>query len=243
VATFVLVHGAWHGAWCWTRVADRLLAKGHAIVAPTLTGLCERSHLLSPAVDLQTHVLDIVNTVKWLELNDIVLVGHSYGGMVVSGAAEALKDRISAIVLVDAFLPSDGQSVFDLQSSAARDAILAAVGDGKTTLPPRPSALFNVNAADQAWVDAQCTAQPIQAFLQPVALTGARDRIARRTYIRAADYPSEAFDRGLSSARAQGWRTITLAGGHDLMLDSPQQLTALLEETAGGVEGHDLASR
>src|ERR1700734_1225640 len=94
-ATFVLVHGAWHGGWCWRRVYDRLTAKGHYVVAPTLSGLCERSHLASDTIDLSTHVDDIVGEIKWKDLNGIVLVGHSYGGMVITGVAERLRDRIS----------------------------------------------------------------------------------------------------------------------------------------------------
>ena len=105
MATFVLVHGAWHGAWCWRRVARVLTRSGHEVFAPTLTGLAERSHLLSPAIDLDTHILDVVNEMKWQELNDVVLVGHSYGGMVISGVAEKMERAISSVVLVDSFLP------------------------------------------------------------------------------------------------------------------------------------------
>jgi pimeloyl-ACP methyl ester carboxylesterase len=115
VATFVLVHGAWHGAWCWRRVARLLTRSGHEVFAPTLTGLAERSHLLSPAIDLDTHILDVVNEMKWQELNDVVLVGHSYGGMVISGVAEKMERAISSVVLVDSFLPETGQAVIDLQ--------------------------------------------------------------------------------------------------------------------------------
>ena len=113
-ATFVLVHGAGHGGWCWQRVADRLTAKGHRVFAPTLTGLCERSHLLNDKIDLTTHISDIVNEIKWKDLDQIVLVGHSYGGMVITGVAEQLASRIASIVYLDAFLPGDGQSVADV---------------------------------------------------------------------------------------------------------------------------------
>jgi pimeloyl-ACP methyl ester carboxylesterase len=98
MATFVLVHGAWHGAWCWRRVARLLTRTGHDVFAPTLTGLCERSHLLTPAVDLDTHILDIVNELKWQELKDVVIVGHSYGGMVISGVAEKMEKAIASFV-------------------------------------------------------------------------------------------------------------------------------------------------
>ena len=137
MATFVLVHGAWHGAWCWRRVARVLIRSGHEVFAPTLTGLAERSHLLSPAIDLDTHILDVVNEMKWQELNDVVLVGHSYGGMVISGVAEKMERAISSVVLVDSFLPETGQAVIDLQPQPVQDTLRAAEASGATTVPPR----------------------------------------------------------------------------------------------------------
>ena len=105
MATFVLVHGAWHGAWCWRRVARLLARNGHEVFTPTLTGLAERSHLLNPAINVDTHILDVVNEMKWRELNNVVLVGHSYAGMVISGVAEKMADAIASFVMLDAFMP------------------------------------------------------------------------------------------------------------------------------------------
>ncbi|MDB5680223.1 MAG: esterase [Sphingomonas bacterium] len=232
MTTFVLVHGAWLGAWCWSRVAKSLAAGQHDVVAPTLTGLGERSHLLNPEIDLETHILDVVNLMKWQELRDVVLVGHSYGGMVISGVAERMEKSIAGIVMLDAFFPADGQSVIDLQPQPVREALLQMARDGITAVPPRPAAMFNVNENDRAWVDAKCTPQPIKCFLQPSRLTGARDRIAKRTCIRAADFPSVPFDAGMAEARNKGWRTAEIAGGHALMLDAPAQLTELLVQLA-----------
>src|SRR6476620_7093518 len=107
----VLVHGAWHGGWCWQRVVDRLTAKGRTVFAPTLSGVGERSHLASETITLQTHIDDIVNEMKWKDLDRVVLVGHSYGGMVITGVAERMHDRIAAIAYLDAFIPADGQSM------------------------------------------------------------------------------------------------------------------------------------
>src|ERR1700683_2177449 len=106
--TFVLVHGAWHGGWCWRRVADRLSAKGHYVVAPTLSGVGERSHLPPDVINLTTQINDVVGEIKWKDLDNIVLVGHSYGGMVITGVAEQMRDRIAAMVYLDAFQPADG---------------------------------------------------------------------------------------------------------------------------------------
>lgn len=232
MATFVLVHGAWRGAWCWQRVAGMLRRDGHDVFAPTLTGLCERSHLLTPAVDLDTHILDVVNEMKWQELKGVVLVGHSYGGMVISGVAEQMEKAIASFVMLDAFMPEDGQSVIDIWPAPMRDGLLAAQREGATTVPPRAAELFKVNEKDRAWVDAQCTPQPIKCFLQKLPLTGARERIGKKTYIRAAAYANPYFDAGLASARAKHWQIHEVACGHDVMLDMPERLTEILLEAA-----------
>ena len=232
MATFVLVHGAWHGGWCWARVARLLTRGGHCVFAPTLTGVCERSHLLTANTDLDTHILDVVNEMKWQGLKNVVLVGHSYGGMVISGVAEKTEKSIASFVMLDAFMPDNGQAVVDLLSPPVRAALFP---DGRAvgqTLPPRSAATFHVNEKDRAWVDAQCTPQPVKTFLQPLALTGARERIAKKAYIRAAAYPSQYFDAGLATARAKGWRTYEVACGHDVMLDMPERLAEILDEVA-----------
>src|ERR1700687_4874334 len=114
--TFVLVHGAWHGGWCWRRVADLLERRGHKVFAPTLTGLGERSHLMSASINLDTHIADVVNVIKWEDLKGVCLVAHSYGGWPVSGAIEQTLDRIGSVVYLDAFMPEDGQKGFDFAS-------------------------------------------------------------------------------------------------------------------------------
>lgn len=228
MTTFVLVHGACLGAWCWSRVAKLLVEKQHRIIAPALTGLGERSHLLNSGIDLNTHILDVMNMMKWQELCDVVLVGHSYGGMVISGVAERIEQSIASIVMLDALFPSDGQSAADLLPPPVRQSILKRMSDGEIAIPPPPAATARVNNADREWVDAQCTPHPIKCFLQPATLTGARDRIAKKTYVRAAGYPSDEFDACMSKARAKGWHTADIASGHLVMIDAPTQLTELL---------------
>src|SRR5262245_4483830 len=124
--TFVLVHGAWHGGWCWRRVADILERQGHKVFAPTLTGLGERSHLMRAGINVSTHATDVVNLIQWEDLAGVVLCGHSYGGMVVSGVAEQVADRIASIVFLDAFVPENGDSMLDLTSQVVREAWKAA---------------------------------------------------------------------------------------------------------------------
>jgi pimeloyl-ACP methyl ester carboxylesterase len=232
VKTFVLVHGAWHGAWCWRRVAKLLTARGHEVFAPTLTGLCERSHLLNPEINLDTHIADVVNLIKWCELKDIVLVGHSYGGMVISGVAEQAEKAIASFVFLDAFYPENGQSLTDLANKLTRDAVQGATDKGVTALPPRPAALFHVNENDVAWVDSLCTPQPIKTLTQKLALSGIRKRIPKRTYIRASAYPNEPFDAAKAKAQKNGWRVYDVACGHDVMIDEPARLAEILLEVA-----------
>jgi pimeloyl-ACP methyl ester carboxylesterase len=230
---FVLVHGAWHGGWCWRRVADRLAARGHRVFTPTLTGLGERSHLLSAGIDLDTHIADVVNVMKWEELRDVVLCGHSYGGMVVSGVAEKMGTAIDSIVFLDAFVPKDGDSMATLTAPAVRAAMEAAQQRGEAGVAPRSAAIFKVNERDRAWVDAQCGLQPIGTMLQKIRLAGARDRIARKSYIRAAAYDSPYFQAYYTALRKDpAWRCYEVACGHDVMLDDPDRLTEILLQVA-----------
>ena len=135
--TFVLVHGAWHGGWCWRRVADLLEKQGHKVFTPTLTGVGERSHLMNKDINLDTHITDIVNVIKWENLNDICLVVHSYGGWPGSGALEQIGDRVSAIVWLDAFKPENGQRVVDFASEFSRRGLEESVARGEPGRPGR----------------------------------------------------------------------------------------------------------
>jgi pimeloyl-ACP methyl ester carboxylesterase len=229
--TFVLVHGGWHGGWCWRRVADALRARGHVVFTPTLTGLGERSHLLDAKVGLETHVRDVANVLEWEGLHDVVLVGHSYGGCVVSRVAEHCGKRLSAIVFLDAFVPENGQALVDLAVASVREAIEAADRRGELALAPYPAAYFGVGEGDRAWVDAKCTPHPIRTFLDKAVLTGARERIPKRVYIRATAYPSTTYDAKLARARQDSsWRTYEVPCGHDVMVDMPERLVEILTE-------------
>jgi pimeloyl-ACP methyl ester carboxylesterase len=234
MATFVLVHGAWHGSWCWKRVRAALQARGHDVFTPTLTGVGERSHLLSPHVNLGTHIEDIVNLIRWEELSDVVLCGHSYGGCVVTGVADRLPNRIGEMVYLDAFTPEDGESLLDILPDTWRIQLLEATsreGEG-WMVPPIPAEAFNVNAGDREWVNRQCTMQPIATFRQAVELSGRSEASKSPTFILATDFDDSPFTAFYDRARARGWRTLTMPGGHDLMLDRPEELTGGLIEIA-----------
>jgi pimeloyl-ACP methyl ester carboxylesterase len=221
-ATFVLVHGAWHGGWCWRRVSDRLAARGHYVVAPTLSGLCERSHLPPNGIGLSTHIEDVAGEIKWKDLDGIVLVGHSYGGMVITGVAEQLANRIAAIVYLDAFMPADGESLY---------AIVHAAPPQASAVQPHPAEYFHVNAKDQAWVDSKLTPQPTRTLTEGLRVTDACQRIHTKLYVRAPLFQMAAFDNALDRCRAdRSWRTETVTCGHDVMIDQPEVLAEMLEK-------------
>jgi len=238
MATFILVHGAWHGSWCWARVRRALLDRGHRVFTPTLTGIGERSHLLSRGIDLQVHVDDIANLIRWEELDSVILCGHSYGGCVISGVAEAVPDRIAALVYLDAFLLEDGECLHNLlpdEHRALQLSLAAEHGEG-WRVPPIPAEVFNVNALDRDWVDRQCTPQPLATFQQPIRLTGAASHI-RSHFIFASGWEGTPFAGSHERAKARGWTTSEIASGHDVMLDAPEALVSELLGIADGTGG------
>ena len=231
--TFVFVHGTWHGGWCWRRVADALERKGHKVYAESLTGLGDRSHLLTRDVNLTTHVNDVVNLVKWEDLKDIVLVGHSSAGFAITQAAEQIGPSIASIVYLDAFVPQPGDNLISLANPGPRKALEEAVARGDLVAKPVPSAAFKVNARDQAWVDGKCTPHPLAAVAEKITAAGAREKIARKTYIRAKGFDSPVFDQTLAKMKTMpGWKTYEVASGHDVMIDMPERLVEILLEVA-----------
>jgi pimeloyl-ACP methyl ester carboxylesterase len=239
MSVYVLVHGAWGGSWCWKHIRRALQACGHEVFTPSLSGVGERSHLLSTQVDLDTHIADVVNLIRWEELSNLVLCGHSYGGCVVTGAADRMADRIGALVYVDAFVPESGQSLHDTLPVEQKDAQVRAAlqtGDGWKA-PPIPSEVFSVNARDRAWVDRQRTPQSLATFQQPLQLTGAIEQIENVTYILATGWDHSPFPQFYQKAKAKGWKTLTMACGHDVILDKPEELAevllAVMRPTAG----------
>ena len=235
MTTFVLVHGAWHGSWCWARVRRALVGLGHQVFTPTLSGVGERSHLLSRDIDLQVHVDDVANLIRWEELDDVVLCGHSYGGCVISGAADAVPERIAALVYLDAFLLEEGEGLHDLLPDEQREMQLSLAdqyGEG-WRVPPIPAEIFNVNARDRDWVDRQCTPQPLATFQQKLGLSGGLSGVARNHFIFASGWEGTPFTASYRRAKARGWTTSEIACGHDVMLDDPEALVSELLGVAG----------
>jgi pimeloyl-ACP methyl ester carboxylesterase len=239
MATFVLVHGAWHGGWCWNEVARRLRADGHDVHAPTLTGLCERVHLASPEIGLTTHVADIVNHIRFNELNGFVLVGHSYGGAVITGVASELADRIGAIVYLDAFnIETSGTALFDHSPEwRVNELRQAAENFNGWQIPPKaliPS--WAASPEHRAMLERLTTPNPIRCFTEPITLSGAERKIADRTYLICEDYrPSPFWPFYERYVDDPAWRTARLPSLHDAMIMIPDVLAQHLRDTAARV--------
>ncbi len=231
----MLIHGGSHGGWCWSRVAERLLREGHKVYAPSLTGLADRSHLMSDRITLDTHIQDIVNLFRWEQLENVVLVAHSYGGWPVTGALELIGDKVASVVYVDAFLPRDGEKGMDQLAPTVRKLMDDAIARGELSRPAPKAEFFLVQREeDRAWVDRLMTPQPIGVARQPIRLTGALDKVAAKTYIRAPAFKLGSFDLAYERTRKDpSWRTHEVACGHDVMIDEPELLTRILLDARG----------
>src|SRR5262249_12805811 len=187
--------------------------------------------LLSRDVNLETHIQDVLNLIRWEELSDIVLCGHSYGGCVISGVADRVPDRIRSLVYLDAFVLEDRENLLQHVPKGQRDQLLEAtikVG-GNWKVPPIPAEVFNVNTNDCDWVNRQCTLQPIETFQQQIQLSGAINNIKNVTFILATGFlEGSPFPPFYEKAKARGWKVLTIDCGHDVMLDRPEELTSLL---------------
>ncbi|MGE0430216.1 MAG: alpha/beta fold hydrolase [Hydrogenophaga sp.] len=231
---FVLVHGAWHGAWCWRRVLPLLHAAGVPAYAVTLTGVGERAHLLSPAVDLHTHVQDVMGLIEAEEPTRLVLVGHSYAGMVVTGVADRLQRErpgaLAHLVYLDAAVPYPGDSWSSHHSAETKQArIEASRTSGGLSFPPPDAAIFGLTGNDRDWVNRRQTPQPFRVYQQPLDFDAERLASVPRTFI---DCTSPALAT-IAPARLRvrnepGWQVLEMATGHDPMVSEPRALAELL---------------
>jgi pimeloyl-ACP methyl ester carboxylesterase len=234
MATFLIAHGAWSAGWAWKKMRPRLRDRGHELWTPTYTGLGERVHLASSDVKLDTHIEDVVKVIEFEDLRDVILVGHSYGGMVATGVGDRIPDRISQVIYLDAFVPRNGQSVFELAVPDDRIALVEAArktGDAMR-IPPRPMPP-DTSAADLAWGNPRRVPQPIAAFEQPIRLTGAIEQL-RRTYIYCTrPRPGDVFRQFAERAKSEnGWRYREIDASHNPHITVPDELAEMLHELA-----------
>lgn len=240
MATYVLVHGGGHGGWCYQPVAKILRAKGHEVYTPTLTGLGEREHLLSPAVDLDMHITDVVKVLQFEDLHEVILVGHSYGGMVVTGVADRVPERIGNIVYLDAAYPFNGQSLVDV----AGEFILASRKSGRVVdgvelvlFPGEdPLGFYGVtDPAQIAWMKPKLTPHPFRCFEQKLTLHD--EEVMRR--IPVSIFVTNVQKDTLTPEMRAGARLLSngrffeIDTGHDLMISAPQETAAGLLKITG----------
>lgn len=231
----MLVHGAWHGGWCWHRVADRLRRAGHRVYAPTLTGVGERRHLLSAAVDLDMHIRDVIGVLEAEELEGVVLVGHSYAGLVISGVAARARQHLRRLVYLDALLVEDGGSwaeAFSPDVSEARRKS-ATMTDGVKTIPPPDPAIYGfADRADTEWVRRRMTPHPYAPFEQKARWNGPLGNGLPRLYIDCTQPALAALATIKDRYRGKpDWPFVEIKTGHDAMVSAPEELTRLLLET------------
>lgn len=233
--TYVLVHGAYHGAWCWKDVATRLRAAGHTVYTPTWTGLGERSHLLKFKPTLETFIEDVAQVIRYEDLHDVVLVGHSFAGSVVSALADRMPERLRHLVYLDALVLRAGESSASRspeRAAAYRERALTA-GDG-IGIPPGPPEHFGITDAQQAaWVQAKLTPHPLQAYYDPLQLRHPLGNGLPATYIACSEpyFASTVLSRGIAQAMP-GWRYLEIPTAHDAMLLLPRELAEMLAAMA-----------
>ena len=229
--TFVLLHGAWHGGWCWERVAGPLRARGHRVTTPTQTGLGERAHLMSPDIDLAVFTADLVNHLVREDLTEVVLVGHSFGGNAISGAAEEVPGRIARLVYLDALVPVSGRAPFDDTPAhvAAQRTRQAEETSGGLSIPPPPAAAFGVTgAADATWLEARLTPHPLRTFTTSQTFRSEAGNGLPAQYILCNDPVYGPLEGARARAHALGWPVTEIATGHDAMVTAPEALVDML---------------
>jgi pimeloyl-ACP methyl ester carboxylesterase len=229
--TFLVCHGAWSAGWAWKKMHPLMAAAGHRLVTPTYTGLGEREHLANPSVDLETHIRDVLNVIKYEDLREVVLLGHSYGGMVATGVADRARDRIAQLIYLDAFVPEEGQGLLDLLPESERQRMLqlAKSGDG-WRVPPNPTPP-DTPPADLAWLTERRVDMPIKCFETRLRLRGGLLTLPRSYIYATRVSPVDAFGPFAARARSQpDWRYHEIDASHSPHVTAPEALMALLQK-------------
>jgi pimeloyl-ACP methyl ester carboxylesterase len=235
MATFVLVHGAFLGGWCWRHVRRLLREAGHDVWTPTLTGAGERAHLLTPDIGLSLHIQDVVSMLELEELGEVILVGHSYGGMVITGVADRVPGRVAQLVYLDAHVPIPGQNSMGNLAGDTSDKLEALTGQGPRLLPPVDAvALGLTREEDRAWTVPKMVPHPLKALEEPIRLEHGEPRVPR-TYIlctqRAeliAFFGADPLEHFIGKARRDGFRFIDIDSGHSPMISHPREVAEAL---------------
>jgi pimeloyl-ACP methyl ester carboxylesterase len=235
MSSFVLIHGGWHGGWCWKKVAMLLRGRGHDVFTPSLTGMGDREHLYTPEVGLDTHTADILSLLRVERLRDVILVGHSYGGVIMTLVADQIPSDLSALVYVDAVIPQAGVPGWEGFPPERQKQMLkgAEALGGWRVPPPDPTAWGIENEADLQWLRECCSPHPIKTMRDAPQLTGAWHSVPTKHYILAGAQPNPRFLAHYDSVSKQAdWSTETIMGSHDLMVTHPFELAHSLDKIA-----------
>ena len=230
--TFLVCHGAWSAGWAWKKMHPLMQAAGHRLVTPSYTGLGERAHLAHQGLDLESHIQDMLNVIQYEDLREIVLVGHSYGGMVATGVADRARDKVAQLIYIDAFVPGDGQSLFDLNESG-RAPLQKAAKEGDGWRVPPMQTPPDTSPADVEWLAARRVQMPIKCFETRLKLQGGALTLPRSYIYATRITPADTF--GPFAKRAKNdpaWRYFEIDASHAPNVTAPEALMALLEKIA-----------
>ncbi len=229
MATFVVAHGAWSAGWVWKKMRPLMQRYGHEIFTPTYTGLGERAHLANPDIDLETHIADMLGVLHCEDLHDVILIGHSYGGMVATGVADRAAHRIARLVYLDAFVPRDGQSLLDLGSPARRNVL---PGDWRVAPNPPP---LDTPASDIEWITPRRVPHPVKCMQQKLRLTGAVEKLPRTYIYCTRPAPGDGFRQFTERAKTErGWQYLEIDASHNPHVTNPGTLARILDRIATG---------
>jgi pimeloyl-ACP methyl ester carboxylesterase len=234
-ATFLVAHGAWGAGYAWRKMHPLMEAAGHRLVTPTYTGLGERGHLASPSNDLDTHIQDILAVINYEDLQDIVLIGHSYGGMVATGVADRARDKIAQLIYLDAFVPRDGEALFDLISPEAQKGMREGVKAGDGWRVPSLQIPPDTSKADREWLAERRLPQSIRCFDTPLRLTGGEISVPRSYIYCQRATPADTFRPFANRAKSEpGWHYHEIDASHSPHVTAPEALASLLGTIAMG---------
>lgn len=230
MSTFVVAHGAWSAGWVWKKMRPLMAARGHALFTPTYTGVGERAHLAHRGINLDTHIADMLAVLEFEDLSDVILIGHSYGGMVASGVADRARGRIKHLVYLDAYAPEDGKAVHDYVTDERRNNDQKNAVDGWKLPPSTPPA--DTLPEDMTWITPRRTAQPLQCFMQKIRFQNGPLTLPR-TYIYAKKpNPGDYFRQFMERGRREGWKVYEIDASHSPHVTAPEALMKILDEVA-----------
>jgi pimeloyl-ACP methyl ester carboxylesterase len=232
MATFVVSHGAWAAGWAWKKMRPLMAARGHTLFTPTHTGLGERAHLAHADVDLETHIADILAVLFYEDLKDVILIGHSYGGMVATGVADRARDRITALVYLDAYAPQDGECLFDLAPGRRETMGKAAAESGDGWKMPVSQLPADMSDEDKAWAAERRMPQPIRTFDQPLRFRNGALTLPRHYIYCARHAPDDRFRPFYERAKTEGWGAYEIDSSHQPHVTVPEALMDLLDGIA-----------